>query len=110
MLQVSENFVLEAHKAACPEWKQKIEKQFPGLFTHKVGNRYEYGNDVYLLVRIASDANYDWVNLIDMKTGNRWCDHVRVKTHTCISEQEFNNGFNPCRDIDFKLIHRNCDK
>lgn len=32
-LTVSAEFVKEAHKAACDEWKKKIEDQFPSVFT-----------------------------------------------------------------------------
>lgn len=32
---VSKQFVLEAHKEACSEWKEKIEKKFPELFKSK---------------------------------------------------------------------------
>ena len=28
-LKVSREFVLEAHEAACPEWRRKIEKEIP---------------------------------------------------------------------------------
>jgi len=31
-LTVSKEFVLEAHKAACSDWKNKLEKQFPEVF------------------------------------------------------------------------------
>lgn len=33
ILSVNEEFVLEAHKAACSEWKEKIEEKFPALFS-----------------------------------------------------------------------------
>jgi hypothetical protein len=29
---VSKDFILEAHKAACQDWKKKIEEQFPEVF------------------------------------------------------------------------------
>ena len=32
VLTVSKEFVLEAHKAACSDWKNKLEKQFPEVF------------------------------------------------------------------------------
>lgn len=35
-LEVSEEFVKEAHRAACSTWKGKIEKEFPELFEGKV--------------------------------------------------------------------------
>lgn len=38
---VDQNFIREAHKAACSEWKKKIEKKFPKLFKDKL---YEFGD------------------------------------------------------------------
>lgn len=32
VLTVSKEFVLEAHKAACSDWKKKLEEQFPDVF------------------------------------------------------------------------------
>lgn len=32
MLSVSETFVKEAHAAACVEWQEKIEREFPQIF------------------------------------------------------------------------------
>jgi hypothetical protein len=34
-LEVSEQFVREAHKSACQDWKQRIEAEFPSLFDFK---------------------------------------------------------------------------
>ncbi len=31
-MEVSKEFVLSAHRAACPDWKAKIEVEFPELF------------------------------------------------------------------------------
>lgn len=43
-LEVSREFVIEAHKEACPEWKTKIEEQFPSLFgfTIQINDMPEY--------------------------------------------------------------------
>jgi len=42
--EVSKEFILEAHKSACNEWKLKIEKECPELFETKleVGKWYRY--------------------------------------------------------------------
>lgn len=34
-LKVSEEFVLEAYKVACTDWKKKLENQFPDVFANK---------------------------------------------------------------------------
>lgn len=31
-MEISKSFILEAHKAACKDWKAKIEAEFPELF------------------------------------------------------------------------------
>lgn len=35
-IEISSQFVLEAHKAACSDWKARIEKELPDLFTKSV--------------------------------------------------------------------------
>lgn len=42
-LTVDEDFVRQAHEAACSDWKQKIEEQFPDLFPgyYKFGKKFE---------------------------------------------------------------------
>jgi hypothetical protein len=42
---VSKDFIKQAHKAACSEWKQKIEEQFPEMFMSK---EYEFGESVVI--------------------------------------------------------------
>jgi hypothetical protein len=32
MIEVSEKFIIEAHKVACADWKKRIESEFPSLF------------------------------------------------------------------------------
>lgn len=32
MYNVDKEFILEAHKVACSEWKEKLEKKFPDIF------------------------------------------------------------------------------
>lgn len=45
---VTEEFVREAHGAACSTWKQRIEKEFPELFEKEleVGRWYVYGRSL----------------------------------------------------------------
>jgi len=43
-LTVSKEFILEAHNAACPTWKRKLEEQFPSVFVKddlEVGKWYK---------------------------------------------------------------------
>lgn len=41
--EVSEEFLKEAYDAACNEWKEKLEKEFPKVFTSyfKFGEEFE---------------------------------------------------------------------
>ncbi len=45
-VKVSKDFILEAHKAACSEWKSKIENELPDLFKPK----FEIGDAVFFNV------------------------------------------------------------
>jgi hypothetical protein len=58
---VSNAFILDAHKAACADWKVKIEKEFPHLFQkqiYKLGDRFtnRYSQDIYQLVRVGFNS------------------------------------------------------
>jgi hypothetical protein len=75
-LTVREEFLLEAHKAACADWKLKIEKEFPSLFRSKLESYlHEFGTvayDAMSLVyhaKIVKEADYDYV-LIPLPNGN----------------------------------------
>lgn len=43
---VDKSFILEAHKAACNDWKTKLEKQFPSAFPKKITDRVKSFDDV----------------------------------------------------------------
>lgn len=58
--KVSKEFILEAHKAACSEWKQKLEKEFPEVFESKieVGKWYKTKRgSLFYLSSFDSDKN-----------------------------------------------------
>lgn len=58
--KVSEEFILEAHKASCSEWKQKLEKEFPEVFESKieVGKWYKVrGGCLFYLSSFDSGKN-----------------------------------------------------
>jgi hypothetical protein len=74
-LEVSQEFVLAAHKAACIDWKRKIEGQFPTLFAKNAPidrlldsfGRKVYGSFEavasecgYYIVIPLPNANTDW--------------------------------------------------
>jgi len=72
-VEVSVDFVIQAHKAACQNWKQKIEKEFPSLFEEKyrAGSRIrittKYDDSEYLLIHMGTKAY-----LNNMDNGNVW--------------------------------------
>jgi hypothetical protein len=96
---LSKDFVLEAHKHACMEWKAKIEKQAPELFeaTYKVGDRFYYKrdeNDTYILARV----DHNTIALIALNDGNRWAKYLDVADSARITKEEFKlvTGGQPC--------------
>jgi hypothetical protein len=89
---LSEEFVLEAHEAACIEWKAKIEKEVPKLFQYKVGDKFIrtegfYKDHTYILAKVSSDGPQ--CSLIDLKDGLLWDDGVKVADLYNISKAEF---------------------
>jgi hypothetical protein len=87
---LSKDFVIEAHKYACMEWKAKIEAEVPELFeaTYKVGDRFilrKNMDDVYMLVRINNNV----VSLICLADGNRWSACTTVDNDIKITKEEF---------------------
>jgi hypothetical protein len=76
ILVISEEFLRQAHSAACADWKLKIEKEFPSVFKSKLESYlHEFGTAVYDAVslvyhaKIVKDADYDYV-LIPLPNGN----------------------------------------
>lgn len=60
--EVRNEFILEAHKSACNEWKLKIEKECPELFENKleVGKWYkDTYNRLFFITTIIDKENCD---------------------------------------------------
>ena len=88
-LEVDEDFIKAAHRAACSEWKTKIEAKFPEVFpkqTHKIGNKYRCseGNE-YILIYVEDGK----VMLANLNNGRRWHSPVKVKDTSNITHDEF---------------------
>lgn len=69
--EIREEFILEAHKAACPEWKSRIEREVPELFKTRVeaGNWYKHFTGAIVCVTDAEhgrgygvDYGGDWID------------------------------------------------
>lgn len=56
-MKVSKEFILEAHKEACSNWKNKIEKEFPELF---VEEKLEVGKWYKIFSQEEYGFNYLW--------------------------------------------------
>jgi hypothetical protein len=84
---VSEEFIKEAHKAACSTWKTKLEEQFPEVFpkTYHVGQRFISDDDEeYLLAQVDRDK----CCLISLECGNRNVESISVDSCMRITEAE----------------------
>jgi hypothetical protein len=90
-LTVDKQFVLDAYKAACSEWKAKIEKKFPELFekTYAIGDRFVLDEDCisgdYVLAQVLPRE----VCLINLEDGNRLNNPVTVYNPGQITTSEY---------------------
>ena len=65
--EISNEFILEAHKEACSTWKARIEKECPELFkkTLEVGKWYKGNVDFDSLIYITKLTNKGYYNEIN---------------------------------------------
>jgi hypothetical protein len=94
-VELSEAFVLEAHKAACNDWKQRIEKEVPELFNPKLekGRWYkqihEDGNMILSCFQGFGHFQYgfsargNWSNQI----GNAWISSATCKVELATDKE-----------------------
>jgi hypothetical protein len=64
-LEVSKEFILEAHQSACPTWKAKLEKEFPTVFETEleVGKWYKHNREsdfLYFISELKEDGLYGY--------------------------------------------------
>jgi hypothetical protein len=99
--KVSEEFILEAHKAACSIWKSKLEKQFPDVLlkTYNAGSRWMDDNDEECML-VRTDAKM--FTLICCSSGNRYKAPIKVENNEAVTESELRKMANYFDD--FKLI------
>ena len=92
--EVEEDFIKAAHRAACSEWKTKIEAKFPEVFpkevTYKKGDRFRkiggyFDGDEYILAR----SNSNTLVLINLTSGNRWSKPIKVKNLYMVTLDEW---------------------
>lgn len=89
--KVDEQFVKEAHAAACEGWKKRIEEKFPDAFprNYRVGDYFKLinaytGDELYILALVDRNVKDDtfFMALICLTDGNRYRDPIKVKDHT----------------------------
>ncbi len=96
MKQKRKDFIIAAHGAACTNWKEDIEKEFPKLFqkTWSIGQifRLKNGsgiNEYYILAKCYDDGESNiTVALIGLLNGNFWVYPVDVKDCSKITKIE----------------------
>jgi len=98
--EISNEFILEAHKEACSTWKARIEKECPELFkkTLEVGKWYK---DLYLGhlgFREKDNGNYgflygEWNTEIECKTPKQWTLATEQEVKEALINEAKKRGF-----------------
>lgn len=93
MKKSRKKFIKEAHEHACSEWKDKIEKEFPKLFTkeetYKIGDRFEIAGHTYLL----ASCGLNLVVLVNVTNGRRYGEQQVVNECLSITAKELDPFF-----------------
>jgi hypothetical protein len=87
-LVVSPDFVKKAHRAACADWKKKIEKQFPSLFpkpVFKIGDRLRIDGDTGWLL---TAVDYLKCAIVNVNNGHHLGIPFSVKDITKVQTEE----------------------
>jgi len=99
-VEVSVDFIKEAHQSACANWKQRIEKELPDLFNKlEVGKWYKGNVDFNSLIYIteinndygtnkASQINYYGFTFDKYSDSNTICNIDHEKSLTLATEEE----------------------
>lgn len=87
-VELEVDFILEAHKAACNEWKRRLEKQFPDLFKgYRKGNKFHHSGNGQTYI-LANPSGTDMC-LINIRTGARWDESVECASDSVVTFEEF---------------------
>jgi hypothetical protein len=104
LFETSEEFVKEAHKAACKDWKKKIEEQFPELFktekTYPIGTRLiinlTNSNEEFMIVGIDGKAY-----AVSVNDGMLWSNLSMDVVNLRVSLSELQKHIKP---ISFQIL------
>ena len=85
------NFIEEAYKAACPQWKKKLEKKFPFLkeenkVVARVGSIVDIAGSQYIISRVHNVSSA--VVLVNVETGNIWSSDLVYPSDMVITREE----------------------
>ena len=100
---VDASFIKLAHKAACTEWKAKLEDKFPTAFpkepTYKIGQRFvDISSDKqYLLAKVERGNK---VNMLSLSNGQNFSNPYEVQNVEAITQEELFK----LADQDFRLV------
>lgn len=75
--EVDEQFIRDAHKVACKEWKTKLEEKFPEAFpkTYKLGDRVKTDISEYMIAGLPNRG----IVLINISNGEHFSKPVMVQ-------------------------------
>lgn len=101
---VTEEFIREAHGAACSNWKQRIEKEFPDLFKTKleVGKWYvlkTYLSDWLMNYQGNGSVSYgfnttkDWGNNYIMQECDDWKEATHEEVESALIAEAKKRGY-----------------
>jgi hypothetical protein len=88
--KVPAKFIIDGHAEACSTWKEKLESEFPALFTQlqritfEAGDRFTISFSNYILAQTASDT----IALICLENGNRWAEPIKVGNSLAVTVEE----------------------
>jgi|SRR5690606_2039480 len=68
-----------------PTWNEDVEYRVKPRVVHKIGNRYQYEGEDYILACVDNKK----IALISLEDGNRWTNPISVNLVDNISEDEW---------------------
>ena len=84
---LTEEFLMQAHEAACPKWKEKIENLVPEAFNvHECADQFynKETGETYILAQVRACE----ICLISLTNGNRFVEPMPVKDSRRITDDE----------------------
>lgn len=80
-VEITEEFIKEAHASACDEWKEKIENLVPDAFEVKAGKWYKYNDRVFFITEFDEEG---YAHGYGIDSRGNWLDARDVNLDLCI--------------------------